>query len=327
MKIAILAFNHCTASMVLGFLDILSIANLNHGEFIKKVRGNSKTPPFEIDIISGNGKPVISSSEHPILAKKSISLKTIYDLVYVPGFLFDADAVLTNEKKTILWLKNQHKKGAIITAACNGNYLVAESGLLNNRKATTHWNVANDFKNRYQSVTLEPEKILIDEGSVISAAGLTAYLNLAIYLVYRFASPQLAAFCSKIFLVDSGRRMQTPYEIFTPHKHGDSLILQVQEWLAKNITESITLESIASKSHLGRRTLLRRFKFATGDTPMIYLQKLRIEKAKTLLQTTNLTFNEITWKVGYENASSFQKLFKTETGLSPKEYRSKFLLN
>lgn len=282
--------------------------------------------PFDIDLLSENGKPVTSSSNYTIHSSKSIKSRTEYDLIYIPGFLGNADEVIADGRALSKWIKKQHENGAIVTAACNGNYLMAESGALEKRKATTHWTIAQEFKNRYSNIALEPEKILIDEGSIISAAGVTAYLNLAIYLIYRFASPDLASFCSKIFLVDSGRKVQSPYEIFFPRKHGDDGVLKIQEWMEKNSHEPISLDKITHISNLGRRTLLRRFKLATGDTPLVYLQKLRIENAKRLLELTNQTFSEITWKVGYENPGSFQKLFKSETGLSPKEYRSRFYL-
>jgi len=327
MKVAIIAYKNCTASMVLGVLDILSFANLQAGNFKTASKKNIEEPPFDIDIVTEHGGPVMSASGHPIVAGKSISTSTNYDLIYIPGFLADIDDILNDGRAIVKWVKEQSEQGAVLTAACNGNFLLAETGILDRRKATTHWTVATELRNRYQSILLEPEKILIDEGNIISAAGVTAYLNLAIYIVHRFAAPSLASFCSKIFLVDSGRRIQSPYEIFLPRKHGDANVLAIQEWMEKNSKEQISLDAIVNICNLSKRTLLRRFKTATGDTPLVYLQKLRIENAKRLLESTNDTFNEITWKVGYENAGSFQKLFKSETGLSPKEYRMKFFLN
>jgi transcriptional regulator GlxA family with amidase domain len=316
MRIAILAYPHCTSSMVYGVLDILSFASMQ-----------GKKTKFEIDIVTTDGKPVNSFNNHPISATKSIASKTVYDLIYIPGFLADVQQIIDQEKKDIAWLKKQFERGTKLAAACNGNFILAETGLLKKRKATTHWSLINEFRNRYPDVQLQPEKILIDGGDIISAAGTTACLNLSLYLVHRFGSAELAMISSKVFLVDSGRRIQKPYETYNvPKKHGDDIIEKTQDWIETNFKKPITLESMTEISRLGKRTLIRRFKKATGDTPLVYLQKLRVENAKRMLEGTGNTFNEITWQVGYEDVSSFQRLFKSETGLSPKEYRAKFSL-
>jgi transcriptional regulator GlxA family with amidase domain len=172
---------------------------------------------------------------------------------------------------------------------------------------------------------VEPEKIVIDNGSVLSAAGVTAYFNLAIFLVERYGSKDLALTSAKVFLVDSGRKIQTPYQMFQVTKsHGDEEIVRVQDWLEANYNQAISLERMTEISNLGKKTLIRRFKKVTGDTPTLYLQKLRIENAKRLLESKRFSFNEITWRVGYNDISSFHKVFKSETGLTPIEYRSKF---
>jgi transcriptional regulator GlxA family with amidase domain len=323
MRIAILAYSYCTSSMIWGVLDILSFANMQ-GKSSGKKKSNTL---FEVDIVTTDGKAVHSFNHHPIMATKSIASKTVYDLIYVPGFLGDLQQVLDNQRKNIAWLKKQYAQGTKLAAACNGNFILAETGLLKKKKATTHWSLINEFRSRYPDAQLQPEKILIDEGDIISGAGTTACLNLALYLVHRFGSAELAMISSKVFLVDSGRRIQKPYETYTvPKQHGDEIIVKTQEWVEKNFKEPVTLEGMTEVSHLGKRTLIRRFKKATGDTPLVYLQKLRIENAKRLLEGTGNTFNEITWQVGYEDVSSFQRLFKSQTGLSPKEYRSKFSL-
>jgi transcriptional regulator GlxA family with amidase domain len=167
--------------------------------------------------------------------------------------------------------------------------------------------------------------IIIDEGDIVSAAGVTAYMNLAMHLVAKHGSMEIASQCSKVFLVDSGRKVQTPYLIFsTPKNHGDKEIVKVQEWIEHNYQSQLSVDSLMNESTLSRRTLVRRFKSATGDTPVEYLQRVRIEKAKRFLETTNKTFSEITWDVGYNDISSFQRLFKVHTRLTPREYRSKF---
>jgi len=323
VKVGILAFENCTTSILFGLLDILSLANANRQLTGKK----NQEALFDITIVSENGNPVKSFNQYPLPVQKSIRSSIQYDLVFIPGFVGDVNDILEKGKKNIAFLQKQFSGGAKLAAVCNGNFILAETGLLNGKKATTHWSLKEAFIKRYNKITLEPEKILIDEGSLISAAGVTAYNNLALYLVSKYGSPDLASFCAKVFLVDSGRRIQTPYQTYQfPKNHGDNTIVFVQDWLESNFMESISLEGIMEQSRLGKRTLSRRFKKATGDTPLAYLQKLRLQNARQMLESTSDTFNEITWKVGYNDVSSFQRLFKQETGLSPKDYRIKFAL-
>jgi transcriptional regulator GlxA family with amidase domain len=318
MKIGILAYDGCTASMVAGVMDILSFANSQH-------RSNKDVDLFEIEIVTETGEPANGFSKLPIQAQRSIKTKSNFDLIYVPGFVGHHPELLLKQIKLTNWLYLQYKKGTVMTAACNGNFLLAEAGVLNGKRATTHWSLADAFRSRYKDIVLEPEKIVIDNGSVISAAGVTAYFNLALFLIERYASKELAVTSAKVFLVDSGRKIQTPYQMYQVAKnHGDEEIVRVQDWLEKKFNENITLEKMTEISNLGTKTLMRRFKKVTGETPMMYLQKLRIENAKRLLESKRVSFNEITWKVGYNDVSSFHKVFKLETGLTPIEYRSKF---
>jgi transcriptional regulator GlxA family with amidase domain len=318
MKIGILAYDGCTASMIAGVLDILSFANSNH-------KSRNKKDLFEVEIVTETGATVNGFSKFPIHAQRSIRTKLQYDLLYIPGFVGDLEELLLRQKNLINWLARQYKNGTILTAACNGNFLLAEAGVLNGKRATTHWSLIDVFQKRYKEISLQPEKIIIDNGSILSAAGVTAYFNLALFLVERYGSKELALTSAKVFLVDSGRKIQTPYQMYQVSKsHGDEEIVSVQDWLETNFNENITLEKMMAVCNLGKKTLVRRFKKVTGETPLIYLQKLRIENAKRLLESKRVSFNEITWKVGYNDVSSFHRVFKSQTGLTPIEYRSKF---
>jgi transcriptional regulator GlxA family with amidase domain len=320
MKIGVLAYDGCTASMIVGVHDILSFANSQY------VLTNEKNL-FEIVIVTEIGEPANRFSSFAIQAQASFKTKLKFDLIYVPGFVGDVHDMLSRQAKLIGWLQKQFQKGVIVAAACNGNFLLAEARVLDGKKATTHWSLIHIFRQRYKNVTVEPEKIIVDNGTVLSAAGVTAYFNLAIFLVERYGSKDLALTSAKIFLVDSGRKIQTPYQMFQVTKnHGDEEIVQVQDWLELNFDQLITLERMTQVCNLGKKTLVRRFKKVTGETPMLYLQKLRIENAKRLLESKRVSFNEITWKVGYNDISSFHKVFKSVTGLTPIEYRSKFSL-
>jgi transcriptional regulator GlxA family with amidase domain len=317
ITIGIVVYEACTSSMVTGLWDILTLANHLHAQ---------PSPLFKLELIGKTKAPIHSFSGLSFTPNKSIQTKTSYDIVYVPGFLGDADKILVNEQKIIGWLgKIARQPHTILTAACNGNFLLAHSGALDHKKATTHWSLVKKLEEDYSNIKVEPEKIIVDNGNVISAAGVTAYFNLGLHLIQRYANADLSLHCAKVFLVDSGRKIQTPYQVYQFSKrHGDESISQVQHWLEENFNKKTSLDNLARLSSLGKKTFTRRFKKATGETPQVYIQKLRIETAKRLLESQNLTFNEVTWEVGYNDVSSFHKAFKVETGLTPIEYRNKF---
>jgi transcriptional regulator GlxA family with amidase domain len=319
IKTAILAYERCTSTIVLGLMDIFTLAN-----DLWSTGAGKGTGLFDVGIVTTSGRAVRCFNGHPIHPHGAGRVAT-WDLVFIPGFLGDMNAILHREKRTVHWMREQHRHGARIAAVCTGNFLLAETGLLAGKTATTHWSQINAFRTRFPDVRLEPEKILVDNGTLVSAAGVTAYLNLALHLLAIYGSTDLASACAKIFLVDGGRKVQTPYEMFSsPKGHGDEEVKTVQEWLEAHFKEKVTAQSLGMVCALDERTLARRFKSATGDTPMQYLQRLRVENAKRLLESGSLAFSKITWRVGYEDISSFQRLFTRYTGLPPGAYRKKF---
>lgn len=318
LRIGIVVYRNCTSSMVTGFWDIVTLAN----QLYKKQFGRDL---FSLELVGASRSPIHSFSGLTFKPQKTTRQKGRLDVIYVPGFMGDADEVIRSEQKIIQWLKKMGGRKTILSAACNGNFILASSGVLNNKSATTHWSLIQKFKVDFRNVKLEPEKIVVDNGSVISAAGVTAYFNLALHLIQRFADRDIALACAKVFLVDAGRKIQTPYQVFQFSKtHGDEPIARIQDWIEDNYPEKISLDRLADVGKMGKKTLLRRFKKSTGDTPQAYLQKLRIETAKRLLESKDITFSEVTWKVGYVDVSSFHKAFKLETGLTPMDYRERF---
>lgn len=223
------------------------------------------------------------------------------------------------------WLADQHRRGTVVASACVGAFVLAESGLLDGRKATTHWMLADDFRQRFPLVSLMDDEILIDEGDILTAGGVTAWLDLALRLVGRFSTPALAATLGKFYLADTGQREQRYYRIFQPRfNHGDASVRAVQSWLATAYRENADNPAMAKAGGLSVRSLQRRFMTATGESPSSYVRKLRLQKASELLETTVMTIDEIVWSVGYEDQSAFSKLFKSQVGLSPSAYRKRF---
>ena len=319
-KVALLAVHNCMYSSLTGPFDVFSVAAAQ----AETMDDPAKGPLFQTVIVGPEGRDIFAFNGMAIQLGTTFAASTVYDIVIVPVIFGDLEAILA-DRETINWLTKQGEGGACLCSACAGSFLIAETGRLKGRMATTHWNLADRFADRFPGVILKREKMLVDVGDCITAGGVTAYLDLSLYLVARFGGPELAALLSKMLLIDPGRRLQLPYQSsFFNKKHGDAGILKIQEWLEEDPGRPQSVACLADRAGLGERTFLRRFKKSTGDSPLEYLQRLRIETARKLLETTTESVEEITVRAGYEDVSSFRKLFKRHTGLSPFAYRKRF---
>ena len=318
--VAFLALENCMESSITGPYEVLSLASRQWSEQFSA----AETALFKPFIVTKTGRPVSSFSGMTIAPHTSIADTPDPDIIFIPVLFSDREVIITDQK-LISWLRTCHQKGSIICAVCAGVFFVAQSGLLDGRSATTHWNLAEEFKTRYPQIGLKKERMIVDEGDIITAGGVTAFIDLALYMAGRFGSPELASSLSKILLIDPSRRLQTPYcEYHFNTAHLDEKVLKVQRWMAEHLTDRHSIPLLANRAGLGERTFARRFKKATGDTPLEYLQYLRISKARSLLESSDRSVEAIMTTTGYEDMSSFRKLFKRTTGLSPAAYRKKF---
>lgn len=223
------------------------------------------------------------------------------------------------------WLRGQHQAGVVLCSVCAGAFLLGEAGMLAGRNVTTHWLYANDFRARFPEARLDTDRLVIDEGDIVTAGGAMAWTDLGLRLVDRYLGASVMLDTARLLLIDPPGREQCYYSAFAPNlKHGDSAILKVQHWLHATDNREIILTELAELAGLEERTLLRRFKKATGMTTGEYLQRMRVGRAKELLQTTKLPFDRIAWDVGYGDASAFRKVFQKIVGLPPSEYRQRF---
>lgn len=320
LKIALVAVENALLSTLSGPLDIFEVSRLRW----QQLHGG-KADFCEAKIVAPQGidvKDVHGLVVNPMTGRTDIP----YDIVIVPAMFGDIEPSMKN-RQLLEWLRAQHQQGACVCTVCAGTFLAAKAGLLDGRKATTHWALAAEFRQRFPDVRLHAERILIDEGDVITAGGVTSYLDLCIHLLHRFGSHQLATDIARIFLIDTIRQDQLPYTISSFSKnHGDRQILICQEWLEIHCTEHVTIPQMAAVAGLEERTFTRRFKRATAITPSGYLQTLRIEAARRLLERTRLPLESITRQVGYEDFSSFRRLFLKYSGLTPSAYRKRFSL-
>jgi transcriptional regulator GlxA family with amidase domain len=223
------------------------------------------------------------------------------------------------------WIRQQHAGGATLGGVCVGSILLAQSGLLDGRCATTHWTSAKKFAERYPAVKLNADKPIVDDGDLITTAGLMAWSELGLRLVDRLLGPSIATSTARFLVVEHSDSASQCGSNFSPILgHGDAAILKVQHWLQASGAVEVSLSSMAQQAGLEERTFLRRFRAATGLKPTEYCQHLRVGKAREMLEFTNGTIDHIAWTVGYQDPSAFRATFKKITGLAPSDYRSRF---
>jgi len=273
----------------------------------------------------------LSVGEEVALNNHSIHIKTTpihvdnaYDIIIFPPLMGQID-VMHKDTKLNAWIIKMFHDGALISSVCASSFVLAQTGLLDFKRATTHWMYESLFENTFPDVNLESDMILVDEGNIITAGGMSASVDLALYLIEKYLSKDTANKCANILLVDRGRDSQRSYKDLTNFMLiEDEEIKKLIVWAKKNLSKNIGTKELAKKMNLQERTFLRLFKKVLSTTPTKYLQNLRIEEAKTQLINTSYSFEHITNIVGFHNESSFRRLFKKETSLTPGEYRSKF---
>jgi transcriptional regulator GlxA family with amidase domain len=225
----------------------------------------------------------------------------------------------------IPWLRDLHAKGALIAGVCTGVALLAEAGLLDGRRATTHWAIAEHFRRRFPAVDWQPQLLVTEDRGVFCGGGVYASIDLALYLVEKLCGRDIAMGCAKSLVVQMPRTYQTSFAVLPfGRDHGDAAVRSSEDWLHNHFPDDIDLDQLARDMALAPRTFLRRFKAATGETPLAYLQRLRTDAAKRMLEEDRMTIQEVSLAVGYEDAAFFRDLFKRHTGLAPGAYRERF---
>ena len=228
----------------------------------------------------------------------------------------------------VRWMRERHAEGAILAAVCGGVFLLADSGLLSSRRATTHWMFAEELRARFPDIYVDADRLVIDDGDVVTAGGVLAWADMGLSLVDRLLGSAVMHSTAHFMLMDPPGREQRFYGAFTPRlQHGDKQILAVQHWMHANYLEDCSVPALADKASMGERTFLRRFTQATGSKPSEYHQRLKIARGKELLEFTRDSVERIALAAGYEDAGGFRRTFKRVIGLSPAEYRRKFQVN
>jgi transcriptional regulator GlxA family with amidase domain len=295
------------------------------GSLWNVLTGTRPAPRFQVTTTSADGRAV--RCDGPILIQPDVPLSSIRkaDLIFIPTSGISVDDAVERNQAVLPWLRRWHKRGAAIASVCSGVGLVAASGLLDGRRATTHWALADRFRELYPNVKWMPELMVTEDRGFYCGGGVHAALDLSLYLVEKFCGHEVAMQSAKAMLIDTPRAWQAGFAI-VPLKteHSDERISSVQEWLHQNFSRGLPLDAAARRVGMSVRNFARRFKDATGDSPLMYLQKLRIAAAKRLLESDHRTVQEISGAVGYQDVAFFRNLFQRHTGVSPTAYRQRF---
>lgn len=299
VHIALIAYEGVQMSAVLGLGDLFDVAN----------RFASDSDGAQI--------------EYSILRSSDLPHGGHFNAVVLPPNLTNGRGDL--EQTLRAWIVRQHDDGAILCSACAGAFWLGHAGLLDGRPVTTHWALEDEFRTAFPNALLHPEHLLIDDYDIVTAGGVMAWVDLGLFLAKQWLGPDVVSQTCRLMLIDPKGREQRNYRSFRPKlDHNDAVIRDLQRWMEKNAATGLSIAALADRASLSARTLQRRFSATTGLSISRYVQELRIEKARGLLERTNISVNEICWAVGYEDPSAFSRLFKSICGLSAHEYRKRF---
>ncbi|TDQ11749.1 GlxA family transcriptional regulator [Pedobacter metabolipauper] len=250
------------------------------------------------------------------------------DLIIIPSLNHNYEQAVKENQALISWIEQQYKNGAEIASVCTGAYLLASTGLLDGKSCSTHWAAADNFRAMFPNVNLQTDKLITDENGIYTNGGAYSFLNLLIYLVEKYYDRQTAIYCSKVFQIEMDRQSQQEFIIFKGQKqHNDDMVKEAQQYIEGNLHEKIAIEHLSARFAVGRRNFDRRFIKATGNTPLEYLQRAKVEWAKRAFETNRKTINEVMYEVGYSDVKAFREVFRKVTGISPLEYKGKYNRN
>jgi len=247
------------------------------------------------------------------------------DLIIIPAMHGDMQQALESNAEFLPWITKQYRAGAEVASLCIAAFFLAATGLLKGKQCATHWASANQFRQMFPDVNVVDDKIITHEDGIYTSGGAYSFLNLLVYLIEKYAGREMAIIISKAFMIDIDRHSQSPFIMFQGQKdHDDDAIQKTQQYIEDKFEDKITVEELAGKFAVGRRTLERRFKKATGNTVVEYIQRVKIEAAKRSFETSRKNISEVMFDVGYTDTKAFRDVFKKITGITPVEYRNKY---
>lgn len=286
---------------------------------------SGKKPLFNVELVGLKKQVKINDGLFSINTSHLLNEVKKTDLVIIPALFGDMKTAINANKKVLPWIKEQYNNGAEVASLCVGAFLLASTGLLNGKKCSTHWGFQNEFQEMFPEVEVIDGSIVTEEQRLYSSGGAMSYWNLLLYLVEKYTDRETAILASKYFAIDIDRDSQAAFAMFKGQKnHTDEAIKQAQDFIDKNIQEKITIDELADLVLLGRRSFERRFKIATNNSVLEYINRVKIEFAKRSFESSRKNINEVMYDVGYTDTKAFRSIFKKITGLTPVEYRNKY---
>jgi transcriptional regulator GlxA family with amidase domain len=294
-------------------------------EVNKYLKGIGRDALCQVQLVGLSSETKVCGGKYKVYTDALIGDISKTHLIIIPALDGNMEKILESNREYVPWIIRQYQQGAEVASLCVGAFLLAYTGLVNGKQCATHWMAANEFRKMFPDVHLVEEKIITDEQGIYSSGGAFSYLNLVLYLIEKYAGREVAVFCSKAFQIDFERDSQSPFTVFRGQKeHEDEPIKKAQEFIERNIQDRVTVDQLASMFALSRRNLERRFKKATSNTVVEYIQRVKIEAAKMTLESSRENVNEVMYQVGYTDPKAFRTTFKRITGLTPVQYRSKY---
>jgi transcriptional regulator GlxA family with amidase domain len=321
--VSLVALPDAAVSTLFGIFDVMNVHAL------MDLSSTGAKAPFQIEIVGEAAGPVKLAGGVPINVQRSIDSIDATDIVIVPSVILKPRGWQRDRyPRLVEWVNRMYERGAVLCSACSGVFLLAETGRFDGKDATVHFGYARAFAATYPAVPIHPERVLVIAGSrdeLVSSGASTTWHDMVLYLIARFAGATAAQEVARLFALQWHQDGLTPYMVFEGKSdHGDGEIQAAQKWLGNHFSIANPVDEMIKRSKLAERTFKRRFTNATGLAPIAYVQRLRIEDAKRRLERTEAPVDEISWRVGYEDAAFFRRLFKRTTGLAPGAYRKRF---
>ncbi|MGQ3131661.1 MAG: GlxA family transcriptional regulator [Flavobacteriales bacterium] len=305
-------------SSIVGAYKIFTRANQ-----FRKALGREEV--FRVELAGISGEVTYHGGLFSVRPHTHISRIHRSDLVIVPSLNHNYEQALARNEPLLNWLREQQRQGAAIAGICTGAFLLAAAGLLNGRTCSTHWSAAEAFRSRFPETELKPDLLITDEQGIYTNGGAYSFLNLIVYLVEKYYDRETAIYCAKVFQIGMDRQSQSEFIIFKGQKqHNDDMVREAQNYIEGHLQERISVEALSAKFLAGRRNFDRRFLKATGNTPLEYAQRVKMEAAKKAFESSRKTISEVMYEVGYSDVKAFREVFRRITGMSPLEYRSRY---
>ena len=286
---------------------------------------SGRKPLFNVQLVGLKDEVRLNDGKYSVRPDLLLDQADATDLIFIPALFGDMAQAVNANTGFVPWIVNQYQKGTEVASLCVGAFLLASTGLLNGKKCSTHWGFTNEFREMFPEVIVQDGSIVTEESRIYSSGGANSYWNLLLHLVEKYTDRETAILASKYFAIDIDRNSQSAFAMFKGQKeHQDEAVKKIQEYIENNIEEKMTVEELAEIAAVGRRSFERRFKTATNNSILEYIQRVKVETAKRSFETSRKNINEVMFDVGYTDTKAFRTTFKKITGLTPIEYRNKY---